>query len=134
MNTKFCHAPVKQNQMHKQIRGRVQWQSGAQPPRQTDRLVRVSSPVAVRRARLGGLFGDADVLLAHASPGEALVGNAYTGFSFLNGVCTMLGTPCVNVPGLKGPNGMPIGVQAIGRIGQDAWTLAAANWIALRLT
>ena len=91
------------------------------------------SLVAVHRARLSELFGDAEVLMAHASSGEAPVGTAYTGFSFLNGVCTMLGTPCVNVPGLKGPNGMPIGVQAIGRIGEDARTLAAANWMALRL-
>ena len=40
----------------------------------------------------------------------------------------------LNVPGLKGPNGMPIGMQAIGRIGEDARTLAAANWMELRLT
>src|SRR5262245_1308289 len=92
------------------------------------------SVVAVQRARFGDLFGDADVLMAHASSGEAPVGNAYTGFSYLNGVCTTLGTPCVNVPGLKGPNGMPVGIQAIGRIGEDARTLAAANWMALRLT
>lgn len=71
--------------------------------------------------------------MAHASSGEAPIGNAYTGFSFLNGVCTMLGTPCVSVPGLKGPNGMPVGVQVIGRIGEDARTLAAANWMAPRL-
>ena len=94
---------------------------------------RAKSAAAAYRARLGDLFGDADVLMAHASSGEAPVGNAYTGFSFLNGVCTMLGTPCVNVPGLKGPNGMPVGVQAIGRIGEDARTLATANWMALRL-
>lgn len=94
---------------------------------------RAKSAAAAHRARLGDLFGDADVLMAHASSGEAPIGNTYTGFSFLNGVCTMLGTPCVNVPGLKGPNGMPVGVQAIGRIGEDARTLAAANWMALRL-
>ena len=95
---------------------------------------RAKSAAAAYRARLSDLFGDADVLMAHASSGEAPVGNAYTGFSFLNGVCTMLGTPCVNVPGLKGPNRMPVGVQAIGRIGEDARTLAAANWMELRLT
>jgi Asp-tRNA(Asn)/Glu-tRNA(Gln) amidotransferase A subunit family amidase len=71
--------------------------------------------------------------MAHAAPGEAPVGNAYTGFPFLNGVCTMLGTPCVNVPGLKGPNSMPIGLLAIGRVGDDKRTLTAANWMALRL-
>lgn len=94
---------------------------------------KAKSAAAAYRARLGDLFGDADVLMAHASSGEAPIGNAYTGFSFLNGVCTMLGTPCVSVPGLKGPNGMPVGVQVIGRIGEDARTLAAANWMAPRL-
>jgi Asp-tRNA(Asn)/Glu-tRNA(Gln) amidotransferase A subunit family amidase len=71
--------------------------------------------------------------MAHASPGEAPTGNAYTGFSFLNGICTMLGAPCVNVPGLRGPNDLPIGLLAIGWIGDDVRTLAAANWMALRL-
>ena len=95
---------------------------------------RAKLATAAYRARLGDLFGDADVLMAHASPGEAPVGDAYTGFSFFNGVCTLLGMPCVNVPGLKGPNGMPVGVQAIGRIGEDARTLAAAHWMEVRLT
>lgn len=89
--------------------------------------------VADRRAKFQELFEDADILLAHASPGEAPVGNAYTGFSFFNGVCTMLGPPCVNVPGPRGPNSMPIGVLAIGRIGDDRGTLAAADWLATRL-
>lgn len=86
------------------------------------------------RAQVGSLFGDEDVLVAPASPGEAPVGHAYTGFPFFNGICTMLGMPCVNMPGLTGPSRLPIGVQAIGRIGDDARTLAAAHWLALRLT
>jgi hypothetical protein len=50
-----------------------------------------------------------------------------------HGVFTMLGTPCVNLPGLKGPNSMPIGLLAIGRIDDDKRTLGAANWLSLRL-
>jgi len=98
-----------------------------------DEYFEAKSAAAACRAKLEDLFGDTDILMAHAAPGEAPVGNAYTGFSFLNGVCTMLGTPCVNVPGLKGPNSMPIGLLAVGRVGDDKRTLAVANWMALRL-
>ena len=98
-----------------------------------DEYFKAKSAAAACRAKLEDLFSDADILMAHAASGEAPVGNAYTGFSFLNGVCTMLGTPCVNVPGLKGPNSMPIGLLAVGRVGDDKRTLAVANWMALRL-
>jgi len=33
------------------------------------------------------------------------------------------------VPAGNGPNGLPIGVQVIGRIGDDARALACARWI-----
>jgi Asp-tRNA(Asn)/Glu-tRNA(Gln) amidotransferase A subunit family amidase len=85
---------------------------------------------ACRRQLDEDLFDDVDVVVAPASPGEAPIGNAYTGFPYFNGVCTLLGAPCVNMPGLTGPNGLPIGVQAVGRIGHDAQTLMAANWLA----
>ncbi len=39
------------------------------------------------------------------------------------------GCPCVNVPGLRGSNGAPVGVQAIGRPWDDAQTLAAAAFV-----
>jgi Asp-tRNA(Asn)/Glu-tRNA(Gln) amidotransferase A subunit family amidase len=42
-------------------------------------------------------------------------------------------TPCVNVPSARGPNGMPLGMQAIGRIGDDGRTLACAAWLEARL-
>jgi Asp-tRNA(Asn)/Glu-tRNA(Gln) amidotransferase A subunit family amidase len=41
----------------------------------------------------------------------------------------LLGVPCVTVPAGKGPNGMPLGVQLVGRIGDDARVLAAARWV-----
>jgi len=86
------------------------------------------------RAQLGDLFDGCDVLMTPASPGEAPVGHGYTGNPIFNGVWTALGVPCVTAPGLKGPNGLPVGVQAIGRIGDDARTLAAAHWIEARLS
>jgi Asp-tRNA(Asn)/Glu-tRNA(Gln) amidotransferase A subunit family amidase len=40
-----------------------------------------------------------------------------------------MGTPCVNVPGLTDDDGMPLGVQVIGRFGSDRATLESALFI-----
>ena len=51
----------------------------------------------------------------------------------MNVVWTLLHAPCVSVPMGRGPNGLPLGLQVIGRIGEDARTLACARWIEARL-
>jgi Asp-tRNA(Asn)/Glu-tRNA(Gln) amidotransferase A subunit family amidase len=77
-------------------------------------------------------FSDAlaalDVLVVPSSPGEAPIGNA-TGLPYFNRAWSLLHTPCVHVPHGKGPNGLPIGFQVVGRIGDDARTLACAHWM-----
>jgi Asp-tRNA(Asn)/Glu-tRNA(Gln) amidotransferase A subunit family amidase len=100
----------------------------------TDYALAKAAAAAYREQLEADLFDDVDVLVTPASPGEAPFGNAYTGFPYFNGICTLLGVPCVNIPGLTGPNGLPIGVQAIGPIGRDAQTLMAAHWLARCLT
>jgi len=42
-------------------------------------------------------------------------------------------TPAVAVPAGKSASGMPLGIQVIGRIGDDARTLACARWISERM-
>jgi amidase len=81
------------------------------------------------RAELDQVFGNYDVLLAPAATGEAPLGLGSTGDVSMNVVWTLLHTPCVSVPAGKSPNAMPLGLQAIGRIGDDARTLACAAWI-----
>ena len=85
------------------------------------------------RGALNDAFGDCDVLIAPAAPGEAPRGLASTGDPVMNVVWTLLHVPCVSVPIGKGPNGLPIGLQVIGRIGDDARTLACAAWIQSQL-
>jgi Asp-tRNA(Asn)/Glu-tRNA(Gln) amidotransferase A subunit family amidase len=51
----------------------------------------------------------------------------------MNRTWTLLHAPCVNIPGVTGPNGLPVGVQVIGRVSDDATTLAAATWVEERL-
>ena len=81
------------------------------------------------RARLEEAFEGCDVLVAPAATGEAPHGLASTGNVAMNVVWTLLHVPCVSVPIGKGPNGLPLGLQVIGRIGDDARTLACARWI-----
>ncbi|HZD26640.1 MAG TPA: amidase [Alphaproteobacteria bacterium] len=88
-----------------------------------------------RRARrvLEELFGAVDVLLAPSAPGEAPAGLGSTGDALFNRMWTLLGGPCVSLPGHSGPNGLPVGVQVIGPHGGDDRLLAHAAWMATRL-
>jgi Asp-tRNA(Asn)/Glu-tRNA(Gln) amidotransferase A subunit family amidase len=81
---------------------------------------------AAARAGLGGFFGSCDALLAPAAPGEAPEGLGYTGNPLFNRMWTLLGTPCVTLPSIWGANGLPTGIQLVGRIGDDARLMAAA--------
>jgi Asp-tRNA(Asn)/Glu-tRNA(Gln) amidotransferase A subunit family amidase len=94
---------------------------------------RAQAHAAECRAHFAGALGDYDVLLAPAATGEAPLGLSSTGDVAMNVVWTLLHTPCVAVPAGKSASGMPLGLQVIGRIGEDARTLAAARWIAERL-
>ncbi len=95
--------------------------------------VRAQRHAAECRAAFSDALGDYDVLLAPAATGEAPQGMA-TGDVALNVVWTLLHTPAVAIPAGRSPNGMPLGLQVIGRIGDDARTLACAAHIAARLS
>jgi Asp-tRNA(Asn)/Glu-tRNA(Gln) amidotransferase A subunit family amidase len=81
------------------------------------------------RRALNELMSDVDVILSPSAPGAAPQGLASTGTSTFNRLWTLMGTPCVNVPGLADPGGLPLGVQVIGRFGSDRATLEAALFI-----
>jgi Asp-tRNA(Asn)/Glu-tRNA(Gln) amidotransferase A subunit family amidase len=66
-----------------------------------------------------------DVLLTPSAPDEPPVGFATTGASTFNRAWTLLGAPCVNVPGAIGVNGRPMGLQVIAPPGKDNECLAA---------
>ncbi len=74
-----------------------------------------------------------DVLVVPSCPGEAPKGLEATGDPVFNRTWSLLHTPCVHVPITRGPNGLPLGLQVVGRIGDDARTLACADWIEARL-
>ncbi len=84
--------------------------------------------------RLRAQFGDAmqgcDVLLTPSAPGEAPRGLASTGDPIFNGMWTMLYAPCLTVPAFAGPNGLPVGIQLVGRRFHDRTVLDAGAWVA----
>ena len=66
-----------------------------------------------------------DVLLTPSAPDEPPVGYASTGASTFNRAWSLLGAPCVGVPGAVGVNGRPMGLQLIAPPGRDDVCLAA---------
>ncbi len=77
---------------------------------------------------LDSVFGEYDAILTPAAPGPAPRGTA-TGNPAFCSTWTYLGTPAVTLPLLQDENGMPIGVQLIGRRGNDARLLRTARWL-----
>ncbi len=81
------------------------------------------------RAAFGDVFTQVDVLLTPAAPGEAPRSLISTGSASFNRIWTMVGAPCVTVPGLHGPRGLPVGTQLVGLPGKAAVTLSIADWL-----
>ena len=71
-----------------------------------------------------------DILITPSAPGEAPAGLEWTGDPSFNFIWTSLHVPCVTVPAGLGPNGMPLGIQIVGRRGEDKAALAWAQWVA----
>ncbi len=82
----------------------------------------------VKRARLAlaDLMGDFDAILTPSAPGAAPHGIGSTGQAVFNRLWTIMGPPCVNLPGLADSAGLPLGVQIVGRFGRDRAALEAA--------
>lgn len=88
---------------------------------------RAQHVAATARQELDTWLGACDLLLTPSAPDEAPDGYASTGPSTFNRLWTLLGWPCVSVPGLRGDHGAPVGVQLVGRAGSDARVLAVAR-------
>ena len=75
------------------------------------------------------IFSKYDLLLTPSALGEAPKGLASTGNATFNRIWTLLGLPCISLPGFKGPNKLPLGIQFIGPIRSDIEVLSKALWI-----
>jgi Asp-tRNA(Asn)/Glu-tRNA(Gln) amidotransferase A subunit family amidase len=79
---------------------------------------------------LEGIFARYDAILTPATTGEAPAGLATTGKPIFCTIWTLCGVPAVTLPLLRGPRGLPLGVQLVGRRHDDARLLRTARWLA----
>jgi len=79
------------------------------------------------RMQLTEVFDGVDVLLTPSAPGTAPFGLDNTGDPVFCRIWTALHTPTVNIPAGLAANGLPVGLQVVGPVGSDGFTLAAAH-------
>lgn len=75
------------------------------------------------------LMADVDVLITPSALGAAPHGLASTGDATFNRLWTLMGPPCVNVPGLADESGLPLGIQVVGRFARDKAALEAGAFL-----
>jgi Asp-tRNA(Asn)/Glu-tRNA(Gln) amidotransferase A subunit family amidase len=80
------------------------------------------------RADIAPLFARFDVILTPAAAGEAPEGLQGASDLLFQRLWTLLRLPAITLPGLVGPNRLPVGVQLVGPHGGDAALLSAACW------
>jgi amidase len=85
------------------------------------------------RARLDEVFGGNEALLVPCVPGAAPLGLESTGEPALQGFWTALHVPTITLPTHRTAEGLPVGIQLVGRPRADDGLLAAAHWMMARL-
>lgn len=86
--------------------------------------------LAQLRSHFDHALGDVDILVTPSAAGQAPQGLSSTGNASFNRIWTALHVPCITVPACAGPDGLPLGVQIVGRRFQDAVVLKWAQWTA----
>jgi Asp-tRNA(Asn)/Glu-tRNA(Gln) amidotransferase A subunit family amidase len=85
--------------------------------------------IPVLGAALDPVFDEFDAIVTPAAPGEAPRGLESTGNPVFCTTWTYLGTPAITLPLLRSAAGLPLGVQLVGRRGNDARLLRTARWL-----
>lgn len=75
------------------------------------------------------IFERCDAIVTPATRGTAPVGLASTGDPAFCTLWTYCGMPALSIPLMQGANGLPLGVQLVGRRGDDARLLRTARWL-----
>jgi Asp-tRNA(Asn)/Glu-tRNA(Gln) amidotransferase A subunit family amidase len=91
--------------------------------------LRAVAGIAPLNATLDSVFDEYDAILTPTAPGEAPRGLESTGNPVFCTIWTYLGTPAVTLPLMQSENGMPLGVQLVGRRDNDARLLRTARWL-----
>ena len=84
------------------------------------------------RAAVNDAFGDWHAFLCPSVVGEAPEGIAATGSPVFQAMWTLLNVPIAGIPGAVGPAGLPVGIQLVGRRGDDQTILRLGKWFHTR--
>lgn len=88
--------------------------------------------VPALNAALAPVFRRFDAILTPSAAGAAPSGLDFTGSPQFCVTWTLCGTPAVTLPLLRSEKGLPVGVQLVGRRGDDARLLRVAEWLMQR--
>jgi Asp-tRNA(Asn)/Glu-tRNA(Gln) amidotransferase A subunit family amidase len=80
-------------------------------------------------AEIDSVCGGYDAIVTPAAPGPAPTGLTSTGNPVFCSLWTLCGVPAVTLPLLADEAGLPVGVQLVGRRGDDARLLRMARWL-----
>jgi len=80
-------------------------------------------------AALENIFKCYDAILTPATTGQAPHGLESTGSPIFCTIWTLCGLPAISLPLLKGPVGLPLGVQLVGRKYNEGLLLRTGNWL-----
>jgi Asp-tRNA(Asn)/Glu-tRNA(Gln) amidotransferase A subunit family amidase len=89
--------------------------------------------IPLLNAELAEIFERFDAILTPSAPGTAPKGLGATGDPAFCTLWTLCGTPALNLPLMRGTNGLPLGVQLVGPREGDARLLRTARWLAGRV-
>lgn len=84
---------------------------------------------AIYSAAFDEVFTRCDAIVTPAAPGPAPASMESTGDSIFNAIWTLCGLPALTIPVFTAENGMPMGLQLVGRKGDDGRLLRSANWL-----
>jgi Asp-tRNA(Asn)/Glu-tRNA(Gln) amidotransferase A subunit family amidase len=89
--------------------------------------------IAIANESFEELYASFDAILTPAAPGTAPAGLASTGDASFCTLWSLCGMPAASLPLMQGENGLPLGVQLVGRRGDDARLLRTARWLEKKL-
>jgi Asp-tRNA(Asn)/Glu-tRNA(Gln) amidotransferase A subunit family amidase len=94
---------------------------------------RALARIPLLNAGFDEIFERCSALVTPAAPGTAPRGLDSTGDPSFCTFWTLCGMPALSLPLMRGENGLPLGVQLVGRRDDDARLLRTANWLVARL-
>ena len=95
--------------------------------------LRACARIPLLNAGFDDIFERCDVIITPATPGTAPAGLQFTGDPAFCTLWTLCGMPAVSLPLMQGEDGLPMGVQMVGRRGDDARLLRTARWLVSRI-